>query len=203
MIDWIKTYLGGVCMGAADIVPGVSGGTIAFILGFYERLITALSGVNKDSLSMLIRGDIKGLWKHFDLGFLLLLGAGILSSIIFLSGIILYILDEYTVYLWSFFFGLILSSSLVLLKSLDNIQLNELVFIGIGIVFGYLLSVLPVLEMSDISIMIFFIWLNIHICHVASGHFQEVLFCLMLGMYEVVLNAIRDFNLNVLSFIFV
>jgi len=198
MKDWIKTYLGGICMGAADIVPGVSGGTIAFILGFYERLITALSGVNKDSILMLIRGDIKGLWKHFDLGFLLVLGAGIFSSIIFLSSIILYVLNEYALYLWSFFFGLILASSLVLIKSLNKIQLNESIFIGIGMIFGYLLSTLSAIEIDNISHLVFFSGM-ISICAMLLPGISGSFILLMLGMYEVILNAIKDLNFNVLS----
>ena len=110
MPKWLRVYLSGVLMGAADVVPGVSGGTIAFILGVYDRLINALSGVNKASLVMLFKGDLKGLWKHFDGAFLLSLGAGVVTSIFMLAGLITHLLVVYPSYLWSFFFGLNLAS---------------------------------------------------------------------------------------------
>lgn len=197
MMKWAKIYLGGLFMGAADIVPGVSGGTIAFILGFYERLINALSGVNKESISMLFRGDIKGLWKHFDLSFLLLLGAGILSSILLLSSVISYLLDEYALYLWGFFFGLIVASSYVLIKELDEIKLNQVLFIFIGIFFGYLLSIIPPSQGSDITFFVFLAGMISILAMLLPGVSGSFVL-LMLGMYEIIINAINNFQFSIL-----
>lgn len=197
-MGWLKIFFGGMCMGAADIVPGVSGGTIAFILGFYERLIKALSSLNKESLLMLLRGNIRGLWHHFDASFLFTLGAGVLFSILFLSHLILYLLEQYETYLLSFFFGLILASAQLLIKKLDNIQLNEILFFVFGVILGCLISLFPVIKTEDITFMVFLsgvISIFAMLLPGVSGSF----ILLMLGMYEVILNAVKDLNFYLLS----
>lgn len=198
MNKWVKIYFSGIFMGAADIVPGVSGGTIAFILGVYERLISALSGVNKESIQLLFKGDIKGLWKHFDASFLLVLGIGILTSLVALSGAISYALEFYPRYLASFFLGLILASAALLSKDLPKLQTKHLMMILFGCCFGVLVSLLSPTNINVTPLMIILSGM-IAICAMLLPGISGSFILLMLGMYGPVLLAIKNLELNVLA----
>ncbi|MGB0941662.1 MAG: DUF368 domain-containing protein [Marinomonas sp.] len=198
MNKWVKIYFSGIFMGAADIVPGVSGGTIAFILGVYERLISALSGVNKESIQLLFRGDFKGLWKHFDASFLLVLGVGILTSLIALSGAISFALEFYPRYLASFFLGLILASAALLSKDLPKLQIKHLIMILLGCCFGLLVSLLSPTNINVTPLMIILSGM-IAICAMLLPGISGSFILLMFGMYGPVLLAIKNLELSVLA----
>ena len=110
MKDYLFIFLRGVAMGAADVVPGVSGGTIAFISGIYDRLLAAIAACTPDKLLWLLRGRFADTWRAVDGPFLVTLLAGILCSILSLARLITYALEHHGVLVWSFFFGLILVS---------------------------------------------------------------------------------------------
>ena len=113
-------FLRGLLMGAADIVPGVSGGTVAFITGIYDQLLDSLRAVDLEFLARLSRLDIAGAWQHINGRFLLALLLGIATSIFSLAQLVSWVLEHHPVPLWAFFFGLILASALVLLREVDN-----------------------------------------------------------------------------------
>lgn len=198
MNKWIKIYFSGVFMGAADIVPGVSGGTIAFILGVYERLISALSGVNKESINLLFKGDIKGLWRHFDGTFLAVLGLGIISSLALLSGAISFALEFYPRFLSSFFLGLILASAALLSKNLPKWKKQYLGMMFLGICFGAFIALLSPTSVSVTPIMIILSGM-IAICAMLLPGISGSFILLMLSMYGPVLLAIKNFELDVLG----
>ena len=106
---WLGLYLRGVAMGAADLVPGVSGGTIALITGIYDRFIAAIASVGIDALRMVFSGKIKSAWAHVDGNFLLAVGGGILSSVAVLASLLNWLILNYPLPLWSLFCGLILA----------------------------------------------------------------------------------------------
>ena len=110
MLKHIQLFLKGMAMGAADVVPGVSGGTIAFITGIYERLIGAISSINKHTLLMLFKGQFRRLWTAIDGTFLAVLFAGIFTSILTLASVLTFTLEHYPILTWSFFFGLVAAS---------------------------------------------------------------------------------------------
>lgn len=197
MPKWLRVYLSGVLMGAADVVPGVSGGTIAFILGVYDRLINALSGVNKASLVMLSKGDFKGLWKHFDGTFLLSLGAGIVTSIFLLAGLITHLLAVYPSYLWSFFFGLILASAYFLINQITGFSWRHFAGLVVGVVVGASLSLLVPTQVSTSYVMVFFSGM-IAICAMILPGISGSFLLLMLGMYGFILSAIKSFDAAVI-----
>ena len=115
----LGVFLRGMLMGAADIVPGVSGGTRAFITGIYDTLLGSLRSFDLDFLGRLFRLDIRGAWQHVNGGFLLALLLGIGTSIFSLARLISWILANHPVPLWAFFFGLILASAVVLLRQVS------------------------------------------------------------------------------------
>lgn len=198
MNNWIRIYLSGVFMGAADIVPGVSGGTIAFILGVYERLISALSGVNKTSITLLLKADIKGLWRHFDGAFLAVLGLGILSSLALLSGLITHALEFYPRYLSSFFLGLILASAALLAKDLSHWKRHYVLMMLAGAVFGAFVALLSPTNIEATPVMVVFSGM-IAICAMLLPGISGSFILLMLGMYGPVLLAVKSLQLDILS----
>ena len=107
-------------MGAADIVPGVSGGTIAFITGIYDTLLDSIRSFDLQFLKLLLQADIKGAWSHVNAGFLLALLLGIATSVFTLARVVSGLLESHPVPLWAFFFGLVLASALVLVRHIEN-----------------------------------------------------------------------------------
>lgn len=198
MPNWLKVYLGGVMMGAADVVPGVSGGTIAFILGLYDRLINALSGVNKDSIKLLLKGDFKGLWGHFDGRFLLPLGLGILTSIFAIAGLITHLLATYPEYLWSFFFGLILASAYFLISQIHAFSSRHFACLVVGIAVGAAISLIVPTQLST-SYPIVFVSGMIAICAMILPGISGSFLLLMMGMYGFILGAVKSFDLLIIA----
>ncbi|MEE3018255.1 MAG: DUF368 domain-containing protein, partial [Pseudomonadota bacterium] len=109
---WLGLYLRGIAMGAADLVPGVSGGTIALITGIYDRFIAAVASVGIDALRMVLSGKVKDAWAHVDGNFLVAVGAGVLSSVVALASLLNWLLLNYPLPLWALFCGLILASAI-------------------------------------------------------------------------------------------
>ncbi|SBS24558.1 hypothetical protein MAQ5080_00024 [Marinomonas aquimarina] len=193
MPKWLKIYLSGVLMGAADVVPGVSGGTMAFIVGIYDRLIHALSGVNGTSLKMLCKGDVKGLWQHFDGAFLLTLLLGIATSIFGIASIVTTLLLEYPVWLWSFFFGLILSSAYILIHEMKRFKWQHGVVMLLGIAVGAVLSMLVPTQV-DTGLGMVFVSGMIAICAMILPGISGSFILLMMGMYGFIITAVKDLN---------
>ncbi|MBM3410847.1 MAG: DUF368 domain-containing protein, partial [Bacteroidetes bacterium] len=110
MMDRLILFLKGMAMGAADVVPGVSGGTIAFITGIYDELLNSIRSANLTALQLLLKGRFADLWAHMNLAFVLVLGSGIALSLLSLSKLVLYLMEHHPILLWSFFFGLVLAS---------------------------------------------------------------------------------------------
>ena len=198
MPKWLKIYLSGVLMGAADVVPGVSGGTMAFIVGIYDRLIAALSGVNANSLKMLCKGDVKGLWRHFDGAFLLTLLLGIVTSIFAIASLITTLLQDYPVWLWSFFFGLILASAYILIHEMQRFRLAHGAVMFIGILLGSALSMLVPTQV-DTGLWMVFVSGMIAICAMILPGISGSFILLMMGMYGVVISAVKDLNIVVIA----
>ena len=127
----------GVLMGSADVVPGVSGGTVALILGIYQRLISAIAAVDRELISLLLRFDIRGVFKKIDGSFLLGLGLGVAVAVLTLARVITTLLDQYPVLTWSFFFGLILASSILVIKGTSRFRFLEFIALILGGAFAY------------------------------------------------------------------
>ncbi|GAB3488468.1 DUF368 domain-containing protein [Marinomonas epiphytica] len=197
MPNWLKIYLSGLVMGAADVVPGVSGGTMAFILGVYDRLIRALSGVNKQSIRLLLKGDFKGLWRHFDGAFLLPLGLGIVTSIVALAKLVSYLLVNHPTPLWSFFFGLILASAYFLMTQIKELKWSHLVLLVFGVIIGAALSRLVPVQL-EISYLMVFLSGMIAICAMILPGISGSFLLLMMGMYGFIITSIKSFDLPIL-----
>ena len=118
--DYAVLTLKGMAMGAADVVPGVSGGTIAFIAGIYDELINSIKSINMHSLKLLFTGNLAGFWKAVNGNFLFALLLGIAISVFSLAKLITYLLVNEPVLVWSFFFGLVLASTWFVSKDIKG-----------------------------------------------------------------------------------
>lgn len=194
---YLFTYLKGMMMGVADLVPGVSGGTIALIVGIYQRLITALASVNSDTFKQLLTGQFKAFWRQLDGWFLLSVFAGMITSILLFASLIKYLLASHAIPTWSFFFGLIVASAVLLLVQQKKGPIFHLLFLLLGVALSYLLST-QVGQVLPEGLLGVFMAGAIAICAMILPGLSGSLILLLLGKYEVLLQAVSDKNYVVL-----
>ena len=197
----LTLFLKGMAMGAADTVPGVSGGTIAFITNIYEELIFSIQACNLHALQILFKKGMKAAWQHINGYYLLTLFLGIISSAILFANIVSYLLESYEGYVMSFFVGLILASSLYIWKQIHvRGWLSYLLFLG-GVLLTVLLNFIPQGQAQASMFYIFFSG-AIAICAMILPGISGAFILLLLGAYESVLEAVRTMNFQLLlSFI--
>jgi putative membrane protein len=194
-LNHFGVFLRGMLMGAADIVPGVSGGTMAFITGIYDTLLTSIRSVDLDCLRLLLKFDIRGAWDHVNGSFLLALLAGIAISILSLARLISWLLENHPIPLWAFFFGLILASALVLLRQVQgwNIARTLCLVAGLGIAATIALS--PTVNMH-FGIAGIFLSGFLAICAMILPGISGSFILVLLGMYGTVLSALKSLDLG-------
>ncbi|MEM9052900.1 MAG: DUF368 domain-containing protein [Bacteroidota bacterium] len=192
--DYGMLALKGVGMGAADVVPGVSGGTIAFITGIYEELIETISNISLGSLQTLFKEGVKPFWKEINGNFLLGLFAGIFLSLISLAKLITFLLDAHPIAIWSFFFGLVLASVPLVAKSIKNWSGSRYFGFGAGAVIAYLITELPPVEDPGATWYLFASGM-IAICAMILPGISGSFILLLLGSYSTVLQAVNDRDL--------
>jgi putative membrane protein len=149
-------YVRGVAMGAADVVPGVSGGTIAFITGIYDQLLTSINNADHIALKLLLQFKFKELFERLNIKFLLPLMLGIATSILSLAKIITHLLEKYPEALWSFFFGLVLASSVLVVKEVKQWKPATALTLLAGIVIAYFIVSMSVLQTPNTLLFTFF-----------------------------------------------
>lgn len=197
--QWLGLYLRGIAMGAADLVPGVSGGTIALITGIYDRLILAISSIGLEALRLVFSGDIKRAWTHIDGGFLLTVAAGILSAVVVFASLLNWLLINYPLPLWSLFCGLVAASAvhLSLQARSDWIMRDYGLWcsgIGVAMVVGLMQAVqLPV------STSTIFLAGAIAISAMLLPGISGSFLLLILGMYQPVISALVNLDIVVIG----
>ena len=193
-------FLKGMAMGISDLIPGISGGTIALLLGIYKDFISSLKSINYKSFIYLVRLDFKKLNNQLNLCFLLPVFFGILSSIFIFSSLISFLLLDYKVLLFSFFFGLIFFSSIRLISSLKPTSTLDFFTVFVGLVIGLSFFFVSSLSISNSIFSIFlagFIAISAMLLPGISGSY----ILLILGKYEFMLDSISSFNwINILIF---
>ncbi|MDG1402952.1 DUF368 domain-containing protein [Polaribacter sp.] len=190
--DYIVIGLKGMAMGAADVVPGVSGGTIAFISGIYEELLGSISNVNFDLLKTLKQDGFKAAWKEVNGNFLLSLFIGIFVSIVSLAKAIKYLLENEPVLLWSFFFGLVLASVIYIAKQITKWNFVAILALILGSFLAYYITTLNPLVSENSSILFMFIAGAIAICAMILPGISGAFILVLLGAYKPVLAAVND-----------
>ena len=179
----------GACMGAADVIPGVSGGTIAFITGIYDQLIGSINSINGEAIKLFFSGRFKEFWKHINGSFLVSLFCGILFSVLTLAGLMQYLLEHHPIQTWAFFFGLIVASSIFILKGIEGWNMKYIIFVILGIILGVVVCTLSPTQTPD---ALWFIFLSgaIAICAMILPGISGSFILLILGKYKFIMGAI-------------
>ncbi len=185
-------------MGAADVVPGVSGGTIALITGIYATLLDSIRSFTPKLLNTFKQEGIKGVFKEVNGAFLVILFAGIFTSILTLARLITWLLEHHPITLWSFFFGLILVSVVHLAKQMDSWSISKGGLLVCGMAFAYLITVAHPLQLEPTSFN-FFLAGSIAICAMILPGISGSFILLLLGLYTPVIGAVKGLELGTLS----
>lgn len=189
--EYILTAVKGACMGAADVIPGVSGGTIAFIMGIYDKFVASLAAINAEAVKLFFTGKFKEFWRHINGGFLLSLVVGIGVSVISLATVMQTLLSDFPIQTWAFFFGLIVASSIFILRGISGWGLREILFLIGGVVLGVTICTLSPTQTPD---ALWFIFLSgaIAICAMILPGISGSFILLILGKYQYILGAVSD-----------
>ena len=186
---YLMVTLKGACMGAADVIPGVSGGTIAFIMGIYDEFVGSIASINAEAMKLLFKGQFKAFWKHINGTFLVSIVLGIGISVVLLAGLMQTLLTVYPIQTWAFFFGLIVASSIFILRGISGWKLREILFLIFGGVLGVTVCTLSPTQTPD---ALWFIFLSgaIAICAMILPGISGSFILLILGKYQYIMAAI-------------
>ena len=195
--DYMLLALKGVAMGGADVVPGVSGGTIAFITGIYEELLNSIKSIDLEALKLLLAFKWQAFWEKVNGKFLITLFAGIFISLLTLSKLIGFLLSNYPIQLWSFFFGLIIISSILVAREIKKWQAAMVAALIAGTVIAYLITKFTPAETPEAWWFVF-ISGAIAICAMILPGISGSFILLILGKYSFVINAVNERNIPVI-----
>ena len=190
--------LKGMAMGAADVVPGVSGGTIAFISGIYEELIESINKINLGALKVWKNEGLKSFWNHINGTFFVFLFAGIIISIASLAKVVTYFLEVHPVLIWSFFFGLIVASVWLIGKTIKKWTLGAILMLLVGTLIAFYISSIESVATVDAK---WYIFLSgaIAICAMILPGISGSFILVLMGSYHLVLEAVKTRDLAVIA----
>ncbi len=194
LVDYVFITLKGMAMGAADVVPGVSGGTIAFISGIYEELISSINTIKPSLINVWRKEGFKSLWAQINGNFLLALFIGIFSSVLSLAKFLSWLLENEPVLLWSFFFGLVLASIFLVGKAIKKWNAGVILILVLGAAVAYFITTLPPNENVD-SLPYLFLSGALAVCAMILPGISGAFILVLLGSYKTILDAVheRDF----------
>jgi putative membrane protein len=199
--DYALIILKGMGMGAVDVVPGVSGGTIALIVGIYEELLDSIKSINGNSLKLFFTGKIVAFWKAINGNFLLTLISGITISIFSLAKLITYLLETQPVLIWSFFFGLVLASVLFVAKEIKKWDWKTILGFIIGVIVAFYITVATPAETPN-ELWFIFLCGAIAICAMILPGISGSFVLVLLGKYDYVMKAVTNLDI-VIIFVFI
>lgn len=195
--DILLLFLKGVAMGSADVIPGVSGGTVAFITGIYERLLNAIKAFDLQALRLLRAGAWKQLLIHIDFYFLLVLLSGIVTSFLSLAQLVTFLIKEHPIQLWSFFFGLIIISALMVMREIKLWNVKTVLSLLAGTAMAYAITVVTPATTPDNTLAIFLSGM-VAICAMVLPGISGSFILLLVGKYEYIIGELKAFNLSVI-----
>ncbi len=195
---WLLLFAKGMAMGAADVVPGVSGGTIAFISGIYQELLDSIKSVNLTNVKLLLSHGPGTFWRSINGTFLVVLFGGVLISIASLARIVSYCLENFPILIWSFFFGLIVASIIYILRQLPRLTIVEWIAIAVGTTIAMGISMLPAVAISASPTLVFASG-ALAICAMILPGISGSFILLLIGMYPIIIEAITEANMAVLG----
>jgi putative membrane protein len=198
MIEYLLNILKGALMGAANVIPGVSGGTMALLTGIFEKLINAIKSFDIEAIRLTLKFRFKELFTHLDLKFLSAVGIGVLSSILTFARLLEYLFEHYALYVWAFFFGLILASVYFVSKKISRARLSVVVLYILGVVIAAGIAFMePAAENS--SFIYLLICGAVAMCSMILPGLSGSYVLLLMGNYELVMiKAVNTFDLGIL-----
>lgn len=197
LLQYVFVTLKGMAMGAADVVPGVSGGTIAFISGIYEELITSINNVNISLFKTLKNDGFKAAWAQLNGNFLLALFLGIFISLFSLATLVSWLLENEPVLLWSFFFGLVAASVLFVGKEIENWNSGAIIALLVGAAVAFFITTLPPSGNSDSLPYLFFSG-ALAVCAMILPGISGAFILVLLGSYKTILDAVHERNFTLI-----
>lgn len=196
--QYLLLFSKGLAMGAADVVPGVSGGTIAFVSGIYMELIDSIKSLNLQALRVLRYQGFPALWRHINGNFLVTLLSGILTSLFSLAVFMQYLLAQHPLPVWSFFVGLIAGSVIYLLRQYRLTRWQDMLLFVFGIAVAWGVSVAPAVQLQGDLVTMFFAG-SIALCAMILPGISGSFILVLLGLYPIFIAAIAQLQLDVLS----
>lgn len=194
--DYVFITLKGMAMGAADVVPGVSGGTIAFISGIYEELITSINTINLSLFPILRKEGFKAFWSKINGNFLVALFSGIFISVLSLAKFLSWLLENHSILLWSFFFGLVLASIFFVGKEITKWTIGAVIMFLIGAAAAYFITELPPNENVE-SLPYLFLSGALAVCAMILPGISGAFILVLLGSYKTILDAVHEKDLKI------
>jgi len=196
ILEYIVITLKGMAMGAADVVPGVSGGTIAFISGIYDELLESINAVNFKLFKVFKEEGFSKVWNLINGNFLLSLLLGIFISVVSLANLLSLLLEQHPILVWSFFFGLVVASVLYVGKQINRWKIGTIFSLVLGVLIAYFITQLqPAVGASPTT---FYLILSgaLAICAMILPGISGAFILVLLGMYQVVLTAVHELELG-------
>ena len=190
-------YIKGLCMGIADAIPGVSGGTIAFITGIYEELLHSLNEIDRDAVRLLLKFRFAELWKKINGNFLLAVAAGIATSLLVLISIIFSLIVHYPILISSFFFGVIFASVALVLKEIKDWGYKPILSFLISAVLGYWVTTLSPMQTTD-AYWFVFICGALTVCSMILPALSGAFILVLLGKYQFIVGSLMELDVVVL-----
>jgi len=198
--EYFTITLKGMAMGAADVVPGVSGGTIAFIAGIYQELINTISGIDLSLIQVWREDGTKAMWRKANGGFLVALLSGILFSVLTLMRLTNYLLDNHPVMVWSFFFGLIVASVLFVAKQIPKWNFKIVLALVIGAALALYIISLPPLNVQSNNWFLFLAG-ALAVCAMILPGISGAFILVLLGAYKTITEAAQNFDFKTLAIV--
>ncbi|MFC2136601.1 DUF368 domain-containing protein [Bacteroidota bacterium] len=198
MKNYLVLFLKGMGMGAANVIPGVSGGTIALITGIFEELINSIKSFDVIAVKLLFTGKWKAFSKHVNLVFLLIVFTGAFASIFSLAVVLKFLFTFYPVFIWAFFFGLIIASVIFVGRNITSWNSNVVVLFIIGAAIAVTISFLSPATQNE-ALWYLFICGIVAVCSMILPGLSGSFVLILMGNYQLVMiNAVKDLNLKIL-----
>ena len=196
--DYAVLVLKGMGMGAADVVPGVSGGTIAFIVGIYDELIDSIKSININNVRLLLTGKVKEFLKNINAGFLLSVLLGIGISVFSLAKVITWLLTDHPILVWSFFFGLVLASTWFVSRDIKERNLKTILSFVLGVGIAYYITVATPAETPS-NLLFIFLCGAVAICAMILPGISGSFILVLLGKYFFIMDAVKSFDIVIIT----
>ncbi len=200
LLQYLIVTLKGMAMGAADVVPGVSGGTIAFISGIYEELITSINNINLSLFKIWKKDGFKAAWEQLNGNFLLALFLGIFISLFSLATFVSWLLENEPILLWSFFFGLVAASVIFVGKEIEHWNAGAIIGFIVGAIVAYFVTTLPPSGNSDSLPYLFFSG-ALAVCAMILPGISGAFILVLLGSYKTILDAVHERNITLIAIV--